>query len=346
MRHFWKQYERRLRYAAVAVIAGLCLWNANSLVTGEIGTMFVPREIHEDYYRYREYINGQEEYFRVLSVPVPSKWMVYTNLHPKAALVDLVRGSWDEFSLPAVDGHPEKHERKWLSPLEQDFSDALLDRSAMKYVAVPRDDPENADDFFESYGKRDVFLAHLQELAYLERIDAGTGDVALFQNAGARPHWYATYEPETMENAHRVEIMPVVFRAANPSEYQVVSREMNKGNRVPETEEVYVHFAEAYHPDWNLYVGEVSWRDVFLGGIEAEPGIRHIENDVGLNTFVLSGSVAERFARGEAFTAFFRPQAYLYAGLWISGAALAVCIVFLGVSIWKNWRKHASMKTI
>ena len=314
-----------LRYAAVVGIAGLALWNANSLVTGRIGTMFIPREIVPDYYRYREFINDQPEYFRVLSVPVPSKWMVYTNRHPKAGLIDLMRGPWEEFSLPAMDGHPEREERKALSPLEQGFSDRLLDVSAIRYVVVPRDDPDNADDLFGAYGDRDVFLAHLDALPYLRRIDAGTGSVVVYENADARPHLYLTGEPETIRRD--VSTREVTYEAVSPSEYRVeISEEVL--STLPES--AYLDFSESYHPGWKVRVGEFSWRDALRRPEYFLPDAIHAENDAGLNTFRLDRDSLVPGGDGVVrLTVFFRPQAHLYLGLWISGGVLVLCLVFL-----------------
>jgi len=331
MKLSWKQYERWIRYGAVGIIAGLCLWNANSLVTGRIETMFTPREIHDEYYRYREFINAQDEYFRVLSIPVPSKWMVYTNTHPKVSMVDLVRGDWKEFSLPAIGGHPERNERKWLSPLERDFSNQLLDRSAIRYVVVPRDDPENADDFFGAYGKRDIFLAHLDGLEYLQKIDVGTGDVVVYKNEGARPHIYTTKEIKSLEEDEL--ITEVSFLSISPSEYRISLPIMDEENR----EGLYVNFSEKYHPDWRVRIGEFHWWDVFQEENYFLSSEYHYKNEAGLNTFFIP---KEEVEKDTTITLFFRPQAYLYGGLIISGGVFALCFVFVVYAFVKSVRRR------
>ena len=328
-------------------IAGLILWNANSLVTGRIGTMFIPREIHSDYYRYREFINGQPEYFRVLSVPAPSKWMVYTNTHPRVSAVELMRGSWGDFALPSMSGHPERNERKVLSPLEQGFSDRLLDVSAIRYVVVPRDDPANADVMFNDYGKRDVFIMHLDDLPYLSRVDAGTGSVVVYENADVRPHLYLTDEPETIRED--VSIRKVSYEMVSPSEYRVeisdkdlyplrpsdTSPSRGGGGKEMEGEEVlYLNFAERYHPGWKIRIGAFSWWDALWDKDYFAPDEYHSENDAGLNTYRLDRSELTPDKDGIVrITLFFRPQSYLYLGLGISGAILVACITYLGSAI-------------
>jgi hypothetical protein len=311
-----------MRYALVIGIACLCVYNAHSLVTGEIGTMFTPRHISEDYYRYREFINAQEEYFRVLSIPVPSKWMVYTNSHPKVSMVDLVRGDWKAFSLPSLGGHPERSERKWLSPLEQSFSNRLLDMSAIRYVVVPRDDPENADDFFGAYGDRDVFLRHLRELPYLRLIDVGTGDVTVFENDNVRDHIYATHEEESL--LRDVPAISLVYRMISPSEYHIDAHSLRKalnGN------DGYVHFAERFDGNWKMYRGEVSWWQIIRGSVQEVAKNNHVQNEAGLQTFYIS----QEDVKGDdtVFTLFFRPQAFLIGGLFISGAVAILCVSIL-----------------
>jgi hypothetical protein len=324
---------------AIGVIAFFCLWNANAIITGNIGTMFVPRDIHEEYFRYRQWLNAHDDSFRVLAVPAASKWMAYTNTHPKMSLIDLVRGKWDEFSLPAVDGHPERAEKNLLSPLEQKFSNSLLDRSAIRYVAVPRDDPENVDNLFEVYGRRDILLTHLDALPYLSRIDSGTGDVVVYENSGVRPRWYIANTEETTENVDTVLIHSLDVEMISPSEYRLRLREEMQYGEGKYWQ--YLYFAESYHPDWNVYSEEFSWWDTIWREKSETSDTKHNRTDIGLNEFVLSEDMAKRLVNGESITIFFRPQAYLSAGLAISGFVLAVCLGFLAYIFWKSRRNRA-----
>lgn len=329
MKYFSKKWlnVKLLRCLAVAGIALLALWNTNSLVTGEIGTMFTPRHISDEYYRYRQFINAQNEYFRVLGIPVPSKWMVYTNRHPKVSMVDLTRGPWENFAIPHIDGHPERNERWLLSPLEQDFSDRLLDVSSIRYVVIPRDDPENADDFFGAYGERKVFLSHLDSLEYLKRIDPGTGDIVVYENTDVRPHLYLTQEPETIEKT--IPFVPVDFSFVSPSQY-TIQISSYPFDAVGQGENIDINFSESYHPDWKLRKGEFSWWSSLWEDNYFLPDSYHRKNDAGLNSFSLPKEMVEN---GETFTLFFRPQAHLYMGLILSGLVFAISIGYL---LWKG----------
>ncbi len=323
MRFFWKN-NVWFRYGAITGIVFLCLWNANSLLTGKIETMFVAREISEDYLLYRDFIGQQENYFRVLSVPVPSKWMTYTNRHPKVSLVDLVRGPWDTFSLPKMGGHPDKDERKWLSPLEQNFSDTLLDISAIGYVVVPRDDPQNADDFFKDFGKRDVFIRLLDSFSYLERIDIGTKDLVVYRNSGSRPHIYITFEEENLYE--HISFEAVSFSFLSPSEYRVV---IPREYFLTKDEDMfYIHFAEKYHPGWKVHKGDFSWWRALFDTSYFLDDAFHYENVAGLNSFKLPKNLMEEESFSE-ITIFFRPQAYLYLGLLLSGFIFALCLGYI-----------------
>lgn len=333
MKFFLKNKEW-FRYGVIAVIAFLCLWNTNSLLSGKIETMFVEREISEEYFLYREFMEQQGDYFRVLSVPVPSKWMTYTNIHPKVSLVDLVRGPWDMFSLPKMGGHPERDERKWLSPLEQNFSDRLLDISSIAYVVVPRDDPQNADDFFKDFGKRDTFIRLLDSFSYLEKIDIGTEDLVIYKNAGSRPHIYTTFEEESLYENISFESIP--FSTISPSQYRV---SIPSEKLLTEDDAMlYVHFSEKYHPDWKLYIGDFSWWKVLFDTSYSLDDNFHYENVAGLNSFALPKNFLEETS--SEITIFFRPQAYLYGGLIISGFIFALCLGYIFFLLFTFfWRK-------
>ncbi|QQS61185.1 MAG: hypothetical protein IPN70_04855 [Candidatus Moraniibacteriota bacterium] len=326
MKNFLKKQMRKksFRFIVIGFIAGLALWNANSLVTGKIGTMFVPREISKDYYVYREFINSQDEYFRVLGIPVPSKWMVYTNKHPKMSLVDLTREAWQEFAIPHIDGHPERNERWLLSPLEQDFSERLLDVSAIRYIAIPRDDAKNADDFFGAYGERKVFLAHLDAMPFLHRIDAKTGEIIIYENPDARPHIYLTNEKESIEK--EIPYTPTDFQFISPSQYNI------KNITLAENLETYLNFSESYHPDWKIRVGDFSWWDSLWDKQYFLSDEYHIKNDAGLNSFILPEEVLKS---EKSLTLFFRPQAHLYLGLIFSSSLFFICIGYL---LWVSFR--------
>lgn len=302
--------------------------------------MFIKREISEEYFRYREFINEQEEYFRVLAVPVPSKWMTYTNRHPKASLVDLVRGPWDQFSLPKMSGHPQKDERKWLSPLEQNFSDRLLDISSIRYIVIPRDDPQNADDFFKDFGKRDAFVQIVDALPYLERVDIGTKDLLVYENSGSRPHIYITSEEERLDQDIPYETP--TFSSLSPSQYRI---ELPSEISLEKKESFfYMHFSEKYHPDWKIRIGAFSWWDALWEQSYFLDDSFHRENEAGLNSFALPYTLLDTSHSSE-ITIFFRPQAYLYGGLLISGFVFALCLGYMFLWIFRTVskkRKNAS----
>lgn len=133
------------------------------------------------------------------------------------------------------------------------------------------------------------------------------------------------------------------FRAVSPSEYRVeISAEVL--STLPES--AYLDFSEAYHPDWKVRVGNFSWWDALRRPGYFLPDAIHTENDAGLNAFRLDRSALIPDSDGVVrLTVFFRPQAHLYLGLWISGGVLVLCLAFL-IRAWSprragDWKKKS-----
>ncbi|MBP9750443.1 MAG: hypothetical protein KBC95_01205 [Candidatus Peribacteraceae bacterium] len=183
--------RKRVVFGATAmVVLAVAGMNVLPLVTGEIGTLFVPRRMPTDYRVMREAIGGQEEYFRTAWVPRSSPWAFFSANHPKFDVAEAPWTGWRLFS----GSDPTLSPERIMAPLERSYSDALLDASAVKYVVVPLRDAANDNDFFRDYGGhsdtaiRDWYVSRLQALPYLRSADLGTKEVAVFENDKARSY--------------------------------------------------------------------------------------------------------------------------------------------------------------
>jgi hypothetical protein len=77
------------------------------------------------------------------------------------------------------------------------LADRLFDNSSIKYVIVPIQDIANDDDFFVSYGGkndpniRDWYIAEMDRVSWLKKIDIGTQELAVYENENYKPHIYS-----------------------------------------------------------------------------------------------------------------------------------------------------------
>ena len=179
----WKPAAALLLAALIALPFVL---NAVPVVTQSSGTIFVGRDIPDDYEALKDLILDQPDYFRTLWVPTLSRWSYYDDSHPRVSCVDVMGLEWKSLQRP---GHADLTVAENITDiLERSFSQELLRSASIKYVVVPLQDVENDDDFFAYYGgDRQFFIDRLDGLDYLERIDIGTPELAVYFNRAYNP---------------------------------------------------------------------------------------------------------------------------------------------------------------
>ena len=275
--------------------AMLFLWNAKPMITGELGTLFVSRQVPKDYLIVKDFILGQPEYFRTLSIPTATRWTPYNNNHP----------------LLSSDGHTVNNLK---------LTNELLDISSVKYVFIPLEDKINDDNFFEYMGKRQNFINQLNKLNYLKKINIGTKEIVVYENNDYRPHIYITDKKETIYK--NVSYEKIDFSFVSPTEYKV--------NLKTVSEPIYLNFSESFHPDWKIRVGELNWLKVIIDKNYFLPDKIHFQNDAELNSFYLDPRdlCNKKTCSNVNLTLYFQPQSYVYFGGIISLLTFISCLMF------------------
>ena len=187
-------YKKSIYYTVrgglCVILVGLFLINVVPLLNGKIGTMFVRRDIHNDYEIYQKFVGDQKEFFRVLGVPQFSRYASYTARHPKVDVVNVINNSWKKF----IDPEQKTNDRYNIEKLvTANYFDYLLDVSSIKYIFVPVRDVQNDDDFFNVYGGREDpyvqqwYVDLLDHVRGLSKVDIGTEELALYENTQVKP---------------------------------------------------------------------------------------------------------------------------------------------------------------
>ncbi len=326
---------RMVFYGVCGMVILLSAWNLKPLMTGEIRTLFVPRNIPVDYRVLESELSSRSDYFRTLWVPEQSRWSYYDNIHPKIGVISAISSFWKDFVyderqtklLPAQ----ESVSRMFGLP----SSNQLMDVSSIRYVFVPLQDVANDDDFFVYYGGekdsniRQWYIDRLDSVNWLKRIDIGTEDLAVYENENYRPHIYLTEGEETIREDVPFRELP--FEFVNPTEYRVRLENISKP--------VWVNFSEKYHADWKTHIGKFRWWEVLWDGSYFLSDSDHMENDAKLNSFLIDPrevcgeNACRKNPDGSVdmnLTIYFRPQSYFYLGLIISGMALTGSLGYLG----------------
>jgi hypothetical protein len=334
----WKNWKKGklqvyVKYFLTVLIVFIFLWNTKPLITGEINTLFVARTIHHDYLSVKDMLLKQNIYSRTLWVPTYSRFSFYSNEHPELSMVNMITGNWHDFiKTKSSDSSIEGELMNEL--MNQPIADNLLDLSSIKYVIVPLRDTANDDNFFVHYGGHppEFYKNALDELEYLERIDIGTEEIAVYENEGYRPHVYTTDNKETVTD--NVPYSQVRHEMVNPTEYRV----RLENARDP----LYLNFSESFHPQWKLRIGEFNWFDALIDKNYFISDKNHFKNDAQLNSFRINPEevckvdkvhkVCKVNSDGSYYieaTIFFAPQSYMYFGGIISGSTLVGVVSYL-----------------
>lgn len=313
----------------VIIIISIAIINIKPLITGEIGTMFVPREIPNDYLIFNDFILKQNSYFRTFWTPNYSKWGSFTNQKSKISNVNIISNEWKDyfFSKTGYDRSPINGQI--IEVYKTKVANELFDISSIKYAVVPLQDKANNDDFFIYYGNnRKFYIDQINKIKWLKKIDIGTKELVIYENKDFRPHIYQTLQKETI--AKNIPYSDVNNASINPTEYKIKLKNIS----IP----IFINFSESFHRDWKIRIGKFNWFKVLTEKNYFIPDKSHFKNDAQLNSFSIDPiSICKSFECKKNqdgtydidLTLYFRPQSYFYLGLIISGITLFGCLTYL-----------------
>lgn len=352
--YFWQKlknnkWEVLLKYAGTVAIAVLFLFNTKFVINGELGNMYISRDIPNDYIVLTNFILNQPQYFRTLWVPdVGTDWGVFDFNHPASSFFTAIDSQWENLSgsSGSTSGGEFINGKYHLNIFEQGFSQELLSVSSFKYIIIPNEDSANMLDAFRLLGKSN-YIEAIGSLQYLKKIDIGTKDLVVYENENYRPHIYTTAAQETIYAD--VPYENVAFAQENPAEYTVHLSNISAP--------VFVNFSEEFDPNWKVRVGSFAWDKVFAANYFL-PEAFHSESNATLNSFYIDPNYIRQNFPVSAYkvnqdgsidmdlTIYFKPQPYLYIGLIVSGAALLACLGYLTFSLFRKKKNPAIMSMV
>ena len=181
----WKTYGK---YILTFLIAFIFLWNTKSMITGETGTMFAPRNIPNDYLIYKDFISKQSGFFRTLWAPTYTRWTFYNTEKRTASAVTTIGNEWKAYTSfdPSYDSWPKNEQI--IDIFKKNSSDDLFDENNIKYVIVPTNDLANDVNPFYYYGGkenpdiRNWYISELDKIDWLKKINIGTKELTVYEN--------------------------------------------------------------------------------------------------------------------------------------------------------------------
>lgn len=333
-------YKRRwFMTASLLLVMSIIFFNAKTIATGDIGTMFIPRDVPKEYSELNAFLTSQKEYSRVLWFPHVNRFGISTNTHPAVSMLLNIDTTFADFST----SKQKKLEDHLYDPFNTHDFNFLLDKQSIQYIVVP----SNLvwDDVKSPWRNPENFIDKLDTVSFLKKLDIPSlvqDNIYVYENENYRPHIYLTQKEETIRQ--EVAFEKADFEFKNPTEYSLDLKNIS--------EPTYINFSEKYHPDWRVCIGECHWFDALAKKDYFLPDSFHSENDATLNSFLLDPEYIKKNFPKDAYTVnpngsinleltlYFKPQAYYFVGLLVSISAFIVSIIFLVYSlIARNWRK-------
>lgn len=326
-------------YFTALILILISLINLKPLTTGEIGGLFVARQMPRDYLLVKNNIlSKRQEYFRTLWIPRAPRWGFIEDNHPRVSMVDVAYTTWGNLDKNKISSTKYTGAELMVLLLKNSYAKNLISLSSIKYIIIPVEDIANDDDFFIYYGKsRKYYIRQLDKIDYLHKVDIGTKEIVIYENYNYRPHVYATAEKETIYKDLRPMIYDLRYKFINPTEYTFSIKNVSNP--------FYLNFSESYHPDWKIRIGDFNWMNVLTDKNYFISDKNHLKNDASLNSYYIDPSVVCKVERCKvnkdgsydiSGTLYFAPQSYMYLGLIISGSTLIFVLSYLSFTFIKH----------
>lgn len=180
-----KRLRRKIFYvASISLILVACI-NLLPLVTGDIGGLFVSRQIPHDYTILNNRLASQTNMTRTLWTPTYSQWAYFDITHPEVSAVTIMQQDWKSL---ITDTSDSLHQR-FLTFFNEPFARNLMDAGSIRLVVVPLRDTVNDDDFFDLYGNnRQFYIDMFNKVPWLKRVNIGTKEIAVYENQSSKPY--------------------------------------------------------------------------------------------------------------------------------------------------------------
>jgi hypothetical protein len=202
-RHF---FSKIFTILITIFVSALFLWNSILLINGSINSLFVGREIPNDYNMFKKFVLEEKGVFRTLWMPRSSRWSVFTKEKTILSSIDI-----DVINKFFINENELLPEEKASLPLTLAYSKELIDVFNFRYIVVPVEDEENSDDFFIYYGGeensdiRNWYISKLDNIDYLKKIDIGTDKLAVYENKNYKPYIFATNNLIGLKSLHNLD---------------------------------------------------------------------------------------------------------------------------------------------
>ncbi len=282
----WK--NKYLFPVAIAIVLVIASLNLRPLINGQIGGLFTSQTMPDDYKIITDYFRNDRSYYRFLFIPSISRWFPASGIHPAADISAVVTSDWKDF-IQFSDKSGMPNAQDLIQIMKKRYVRQLLAAAAIRYVVVPE--------------RNNFFIAALDKLSYLKRVDIGTKNIIFYEIFDNKPHIYLTEDRESIDKS--IPWRPVKYEQVNSDKYIIDLSGINRP--------VYLNFAESYNSGWTI------------------AGAVHFKNAAQFNSYYVDPAKICPGAAGCRVTLLFNPGQFLQAGLKIAVITFTLCIIYLFV---------------
>ena len=294
-------------FTAFLIFAAIFL-NLKPLINREIGALFIPRTIPDDYRIIQNELNEDKEYYRSILVPSLSRWFPETATHPVIDTSDIIYNQWKDFIQLSEQSNNLSNE-DIVQIFKKPYSKKLFESESIRFFFIPGPGGGDEDGIFATPGRyRDFFVREMDKLSYLRKINFGTKYISVYEDKNYKPHLYMTDGPESFDK--NIPWQKIIYRQINSGQYHVYLNNI----RGP----FYLNFTESYNADWKIR----NLKGNLL------PDRYHSKNIAQVNSFYIDPRLICRLKQGCELILFFKPEFYFQVGLIVTCLSFIIVVLF------------------
>lgn len=190
-------------FIAVVIIFLSSVFNLQHFVDQKIGGMTKGTMIDANYANLEKKLSSDNEFYRVLWIPVKPRFGFYSDRHPAVEISSFLEIFQNQagfnsslVEMPAY--------LKLLYLFQQNYSNSLFDDAGIKYVVVPiaetrtksisATQKETIVAVYSDYGDRQSYINGLDEISWLKKTDLGTESLTVYENENYKESIFAIPE--------------------------------------------------------------------------------------------------------------------------------------------------------
>lgn len=200
----------------VFLAVGYLLFLIRPAILGQLSGTFQPHQVPQEYVQLEQFLNKQQQFSRILWVPVSQRFGFYSYQHPAVSAEDF-------FHVASVSGV--------IDFLQKSSTESLLQQAAVQYVVVPYDSEKEIFIQDRKYNNAlyNKTKQKINAIPWLTKV-SGFGNIAVFQVPDPKDHFYLLGKGS------------ISYTFVNPTQYRVRLHNVAKGEKFV--------FSESYNSYW------------------------------------------------------------------------------------------------